>query len=466
MSAEGSSRVLIVDDDALVGAAIGRYLSSHGFFIHTRSSGDQALRALEESFYDALLVDVNMPGIDGFGVLEAAQKLAEPPVTIMMTGRADVKIAVNAMRHGAADFLEKPVEMSDLVTRLERAIENMRMRRKLAVLEEDALRRTRIVSPPAGAISEALRLADKVAATPHSSAIIIGESGVGKEVIAARIHEKSARKDGPFVRVNMAAVADSMVEAELFGSVKGAYTDSKRDRAGFFASADGGTILLDELGEFKLEHQAKLLRAIEERRFFPVGSDRERGINVRVLAATNRDPEKMITSGALRADLYYRLAAVTIRIPPLRERTAEIAPLAKHFVGEYCREFRRAPVMLSADAEAALSSYAWPGNVRELKNVIERAVMLCEGDEITSEHFDFQSSSMSPMNAPRRLSLPPPTSLRLEDVTRDAVGRVERDHIARVLSSVGGSRTRAAEILGISRSTLWDKLRRHGMDDS
>jgi two-component system response regulator HydG len=462
VSLEISPRVLVVDDDSLVADAVGRYLSARGFDITIKTSGADALEALETVFYEAVLVDVNMPGVDGFAVLDASARLPEPPVALMMTGRADVKLAVAAMRRGATDFLEKPMDMSDLVTRLERGIENARMRRKLAALEEDVKKRTQIVSAPKGPIEEALRLADKVAATPHSSALLIGESGVGKEVIAARIHERSARKHGPFVRVNMAAVADSMVEAELFGSVKGAFTDAKRDRAGFFATADGGTILLDELGEFKMEHQAKLLRVIEERRFFPVGSDRERGINVRVLAATNRDPEKMIAEGVLRADLYYRLAAVTIRIPPLRARKDEIPELATHFTAEYCREFRRPLAELSADAVAALTDYTWPGNVRELKNVIERAVMLCEGDTITAELFDFPSSVS--IQAPRKISLPPPASLKLDDVTRDALERVEKDHIARVLASVAGSRTKAAELLGVSRSTLWDKLKRYKME--
>jgi transcriptional regulator with PAS, ATPase and Fis domain len=228
---------------------------------------------------------------------------------------------------------------------------------------------------------DALALADRVASTPASSALIVGESGVGKEVLAARIHEKSARRDGPFVRVNLAAIHANVVEAELFGNTRGAFTDAKRDRLGHLASADGGTILLDEIGEFRPELQAKLLRAIEERRFYPVGSDRERSINVRILAATNREPEELVSENVLRPDLFYRLGTV-IRIPPLRERVDEIIPLATQFVDHFCREFGRPPYRLDPEAMEELRSYAWPGNIRELRNVIERAVMMSEHETI------------------------------------------------------------------------------------
>ena len=253
------------------------------------------------------------------------------------------------------------------------------MRRKLAVLDEQQKERTAAVARSA-AMQEVLALAGRVAATPSSSALLIGESGVGKEVVAAYIHEKSERRKGAFVRVNLAAIPETMVEAELFGSVRGAFTDAKRDRAGHFATADGGTILLDEVFEFKTELQPKLLRALEERRFFPVGSDRERRMNVRVLAATNRDPMQMIERGLLREDLYYRLATVVIRIPPLRERRDDVLPLAAHFVSRLRGELGRPRASLAPSAEAALLAYDWPGNVRELRNVIERAMIITASD--------------------------------------------------------------------------------------
>jgi transcriptional regulator with PAS, ATPase and Fis domain len=251
------------------------------------------------------------------------------------------------------------------------------------------------------------------------------------------------------VKVNLAAIPESMVEAELFGSVRGAFTDSKRDRAGHFASAEGGTILLDEVCEFKPELQPKLLRALEERRFFPVGSDRERNMNVRVVAATNRDPQESIAKGLLRADLYYRLSTVVLRVPPLRDRRDDIVPLAEHFLGRYRAEFRRPGVTLSDAAREALLAYHWPGNVRELKNVIERATMLSASGSIGPDDLDL------PVPPPSVVSAAGDDPLRLEDL--------ERVHIARVLKQVGGSRTRAAAVLGISRSTLWEKGKRYGL---
>jgi two-component system response regulator FlrC len=328
----------------------------------------------------------------------------------------------------------------------------------------------------------ALDLADRVAASPASSALILGESGVGKEIIAARIHEMSDRHRAPFVRVNLAAIPDSMVEADLFGSVRGAFTDSKRDRPGHFTSASGGTILLDELCEFGVALQPKLLRVLEERAFFPVGSDRERSINVRVLAATNRDPQQAVASGLLRADLYYRLSTVTIEIPPLRERREDILPLANRFLEQLSAEFARPRARLTPRAEQVLLAHGWPGNVRELRNAIERALMLSDGDAIDHRLV---------MPAPAVSAQPPSSVSRaaaavarepeaprseaprsdgstlaahtLAEVKQQAHEVLEREHIARALEQAGGSRTRAAQLLGMSRTTLWEKAKRYGL---
>jgi len=295
-------------------------------------------------------------------------------------------------------------------------------------------------------------VAARLAATPTSSALIVGESGVGKELLAAHIHGTSQRSAGPFVRVNLAAIPDTMVEAELFGSVRGAFTDAKRDRAGHFASAQGGTILLDEICEFKPELQPKLLRALEERRFFPVGSDRERTMDVRVLAATNRDPLECVKAGTLRADLYYRLATILLRVPPLRERVEDIPSLVWSFINEFAAAFGKNVESLSKHSLHALQAYPWPGNVRELRNVIERATMLAESQTIGPEDLGLALDKPA-LHAGARNNPVRPT--RLEDA--------EREHISSVLASAGGSRTRAAMMLGISRSTLWEKGKRHGL---
>ncbi len=446
----------------MVTSTLGFLLEEKGYAFEVVDSVAGAKRSLAARHFDAILLDVYLPDGKGLDVLDRAIELDAPPVALMMTARADIRSAVEAIRRGAADFLEKPLDLDDLATRLERALETAAMRRKLAIYEaRDAAQATAILE--SGPIREAMLIAGRVASTPASSALLVGESGVGKEIFATCIHEMSARRSGPFVRVNLAAIPESMIEAELFGSVRGAFTDSKRDRAGHFASAEGGTLLLDEICEFKVELQPKLLRALEERRFFPVGSDRERRMNVRVLAATNKDPLEQIKKGLLREDLYYRVATVVIRVPPLRERRDDILPIAEHFRAVYAAEFRTRPLSLSTEAREALLAYGWPGNVRELRNTIERAVMLADANEIQVKHLGLPAGSTPAPPIVSSLPAPPDGAalpaaapeLRLDDA--------ERKHILRVLEVAQGSRTRAAELLGISRSTLWEKGKRFGL---
>jgi DNA-binding NtrC family response regulator len=441
--------VLVVEDDPMVAAALKFFVESRGYRFSSASTVADAKRALSSLPVDLVLLDLYLPDGDGLDVLDRAAELDPRPVVLAMTARAEIQSAVAAVRRGAADYLPKPLDLEDLGTRVDRALEHASMRRRLQVLEEQQKQRTSTVAQSA-AMKEVLALAARVAATPASSALLIGESGVGKEVVASYIHEMSERRSGPFVRVNLAAIPENMVEAELFGSVRGAFTDAKRDRAGHFASADGGTILLDEVCEFKPELQPKLLRALEERSFFPVGSDRERRMNVRVLAATNRNPADMIARGLLREDLYYRLSTIVVRIPPLRERRDDILPLATHFLERFRVELGRPRASFTPSAAEGLPQYDWPGNVRELRNAIERAMIVAESDAIGRSD----------------LGLPPdskeaPTPSGAEDLSLDAM---ERRHVALVLERAGGSKTRAAAMLGVSRSTLWDKLKRYGMD--
>jgi DNA-binding NtrC family response regulator len=460
--------VLVVDDDPMVTSALKYFVETRGYGFTSVSTLAEASKALARQPFDAVLLDLYLPDGNGLDVLDRSLELDPRPIVIAMTARAEIHGAVAAIRRGATDYLAKPLDLEDLGVRLENALENASMRRKLAVLDEQEKERTAAVARSA-AMREVLAVAARVAATPASSALLIGESGVGKEVVAAYIHEKSERRHGPFVRVNLAAIPESMVEAELFGSVRGAFTDAKRDRAGHFASADGGTILLDEVFEFKAELQPKLLRAIEERRFFPVGSDRERRMNVRVLAATNRDPMQMIERGLLREDLYYRLATVVIRIPPLRERRDDILALAGHFVSRLRVELGRPRAALAASAEAALLAHRWPGNVRELRNVIERAMIVATSDPIRGE--DLALPIQLPNEPAGEAALTGAGSGAAEETGTEAgtetasmrLEDVERRHIVRVLQQVNGSRTRAASLLGVSRSTLWEKAKRYGI---
>lgn len=443
--------VLVVDDDSVTTEVVTYLLEEAGFRFEIAGTVAEALSKLEGSHFDAALLDMYLPDGSGMVVLERGLKQSPGLVVLMMTGRAEIRSAVEAMRSGAADFIEKPLNLDDLRMRLDRAIETSAMRRKLATYEARERDHTLPISN-SPSFREALAMADRVAATPASSALLLGESGAGKEVLATRIHEMSQRRKGPFVRVNMAAIPDSMVEAELFGSVRGAFTDAKRDRAGFFASAEGGTLLLDELCEFKVELQAKLLRVLESRRFYRVGSDRESRMDVRVLAATNRDPAEMIARGMLREDLYYRLSTVTIRIPPLRDRGDDVVPLAEHFLALSVKELGRPACTLSPAAIRAIRAYRWPGNARELRNAIERAVILTDGQVIDAPALGIE------------VLAPAVEAAEIEKVAPDgamSLREVERLHIIRVLEACGGSKARAAEILGLSRSTLFEKLKKY-----
>jgi len=481
-------RVLVVDSDDTVGESITRLLRRRGFDVERVADDSAALRAMSLRHFDVALLDINAGEKSPNALIDAMQQAPDPPLVLLMVGPTELPSMTEALRRSTSDVVEKPLDMSNLVARIERAMESATMRRRLRALEDSA-KTSRSVVLGSDAMKRVFDLAEKVARTPTSSALILGESGVGKEVVSGHIHELSARASGPFVRVNLAAIPDSMIEGELFGSVRGSYTGSLRDRVGHFASADGGTLLLDEIGEFKVEHQAKLLRALEERRFFPIGSDRERSVNARVLAATNRDPSRLVADGFLREDLYYRLGTVIIRVPPLRDRTAEILPLARHFLSQFCRDFRRAPIALSHEAETVLLAHRWPGNVRELRNVMERAVMTSRSDHVTADDV-----AISPQERPRERERPQeresgeyarqtksgayerttvtnegadeglaPASLRLDTARDKAITEFERAHIERVLKIAGASRTRAATLLGISRSTLYEKLKKYGM---
>lgn len=480
--------MLVVDDEALLAQTLATALRRAGHVVEIAATAADALEKLATGGFDVVLTDVYMPpDKSGFRVLEAARTSDLPIPVLVMSGRSEVALAVAAMRAGATDFIEKPFDLAEVVLRVRRALETATMQKRLRALESAMPERNAAIAASPG-MRRAFALADRVAASPGSSALILGESGVGKEVVAARIHESSRRRLGPFVKVNLAAIPESMVESELFGSVRGAFTDSKRDRAGHLATADGGTLLLDELCEFRADLQPKLLRVLEEREFYPVGSDRPRAVNLRILAATNREPHEAIASGRLRADLYYRLSPLTIHIPPLRERLEDILPLARYFVSRLSADFgRRAPQLLP-ETERALLDHRWPGNVRELRNVIERALMLTDGEEIETSALGLSpraGAAPHPSIPPPTPQYAPPTSTTLPtEAARESSSRIsvlptprrgrfparqsefdelERRQIASALEAAGGSRMRAAQLLGISRTTLWEKAKRYGL---
>jgi DNA-binding NtrC family response regulator len=483
------SRVLVISDEDAVVDVVARALRSRELDVEVVRSHRTAADALSARVFDHVLMTPLLENASTEKLLDRASR-GLPTPKIVLLGRPTAPMAERALASGRIDVLDLPLDSTCVSAWLDRA---RAPHADAPLVVEDTVKAGRTVIIRSEAMQRVFDLAEKVARTPSSSALILGESGVGKEVVAAHVHQLSSRASGPFVRVNLSAIPDTMLEGELFGSVRGSYTGSSRDRAGHFASADGGTLLLDEIGEFKVEHQAKLLRVLEQRRFFPIGSDREKKVDVRVIAATNRDPARLIADGLLREDLYYRLGTVVIRVPPLRERTDEILPLAKHFLAHFCRDFRRSPATLTEDAERALLGHAWPGNVREIRNVIERAVMTTDRAIISSRDLELGPRETS---APRTLRADRPggttprpmaavvtpsevpasakrsasfyamsddESLRLDTARQRAIDEFERAHIAKVLELASGSRTKAAALLGISRSTLWEKLKKYGM---
>ncbi len=456
--------VLIVEDDPFESRMMQQYLSRAGHHVSQVASAEDAIEALGRELIDVVVTDLHLPGMSGVDLLRRIGSGDAPPV-IVVTADADLGIALDAMRAGAADYVSKPLTMKALAHVLDRVVETARLRRTVNILSREV---DNDPDPTRTGASEAMRATLELArrsASSDSALLVVGESGVGKEVVAAHVHRSSARAKGPFVRINVAAIPDTMIEAELFGAVRGAFTDARQDRGGFFAAAEGGTLLLDEITELRPELQAKLLRVIETRRYYPVGARREAQGDVRIIAATNRDPEREVSSGRMRADLYYRLASMVICVPPLRERVADIGPLARTMLERVRRQRGRGPTHFDDGALAALESYAWPGNVRELKNVIERAAILIDEPILTREALASCGvlggvNGGPSMHARESVSDLPFQPRALEEIVREAADVAERRHIDATLAHTGGNKSRAAELLGISRSTLWKKLRR------
>jgi len=453
------SRLLIVDDEESFPKMVA-VLLERAHAIDVARGADEALARLDAAAYDVVLTDLHMPpGPDGIELLRRARARGHELPFIMLTGQASVESAVGAMREGAFDYLRKTATAEELRTAVQRAIEHGRMRHEVQRLRGE-LAEARGVDRPVGAsprMREVMALVDRVAPS-DASVLILGESGTGKELLARVLHRQSIRRDQPFVAFDCSALTPSLLESELFGHEKGAFTGADRARRGLFREAQGGTLFLDEIGDIAPEVQNKLLRVLQEREVKPVGGDTFVKIDVRIFAATNKDLRALVQKGTFREDLFYRLAVVPIELPPLRERTADIAPI----VATILRRRRSAgprPAEIAPAALAKLSRYGWPGNIRELENVIERAAILSDGKIIEERDLPPLGSTVEPVLVIGEVLPAPSLGRPLKDQVLEITQKVERRAILAALRAEAGSPTRAARRLGISRASFYNKLK-------
>ncbi len=454
----GKMRILLVDDEAGILDALQILFRGEGFDVSLAESGPAALDSLEKERPDLVLSDIRMPGAGGLEVLAKAREVDPELPVILMTAQASLQSAVRAVNEGAYYYLQKPFANDELLAICRRAVEARQLKVENRRLKKEIKRRERsVVGRPVGvsrAFKECMALAETVAPT-DSTVLISGESGTGKEVVARYIHRLSDRGDEPFLSLNCGALPESLLESELFGHVKGSFTGAVKDKDGLMVAAGCGTFFLDEIGEMSPATQVKLLRAIQEREVVPVGATEPIPVDVRIIAATNRDLEEEIRRGGFRSDLYYRLNVIQLRLPPLRERREDIDLLARHFMERFVdRAGDRGPRDLAEDAMKALREYDWPGNVRELENALERAAVVSADGTIGVEALP---ERVRQRPEARVVDAPPPANPTMEVI--------ERAYILWVLEAEGGNKTRAAEVLGIDPSTLYRKLNRYGFED-
>ncbi|PTL75647.1 sigma-54 dependent transcriptional regulator [Vitiosangium sp. GDMCC 1.1324] len=451
-----AQRILVVDDEDNARRAIATILGEEGYEVAEASHGEEALTRLADFSPAVVLTDVRMPKMDGLTFLKKARELGSDASFIMMTAFASVEAAVEAMRAGAENYLTKPLDANAVLVVLGKALEKRALKREAESLREQVRERTRFhniigESPQLQAVYDMV----KKAAATRATVLILGESGTGKELIAQAIHQESQRRDKPFVKVHCAALSESLLESELFGHEKGAFTGALARKEGRFELADGGTLFLDEIGEISPSVQVKLLRVLQQREFERVGGTQTLKVDVRIVAATHRDLLAEVKAGRFREDLYYRLNVVAVTLPPLRERKSDIPALVNHFLEKYSDAYGKDVRGLAPGTLQALLSYGWPGNIRELENAIERAVVLATGSELTTD------------DLPPVLRGPRPAGVSVSSLIPGAtLAQIEREAILQTMEMVKGSTTRTAEILGISVRKVQYRLKEYRPDKS
>jgi DNA-binding NtrC family response regulator len=451
-------RVLIVEDDALARKGMADLLTLWGYEVASAADGAEALERVAEEPPAVVVSDLVMPGVDGLALLSALRVDHPEVAVIMLTGQGSIESAVQAMKEGAYDYLTKPLDPGRLQVLLERALDRAESAREVNRLRRELRHRGAFGRLVAGApaMLEVTRQIEQVAPT-DATVLVLGESGTGKELVARTIHDHSARRRGPFVAVNCAAIPETLLESEIFGHEKGSFTGATGRRPGCFELADGGTLFLDEIAEMSPATQVKFLRVLQDGRFRRVGGQTEIAVDVRVIAATNKSPAKALQDGALREDLYYRIAVFTLALPPLRDRPEDLDDLVRVLLEELAERHQRSVRGVDEAALAVLRHYAWPGNVRELRNVLERALIVCPGELIGVSHLPSPPAAAAVAAEPAADQAADDLRLRVGTTVDEA----ERRLILRTLAYTGNNKTRAAEILGISLKTLHNKLNRY-----
>jgi two-component system, NtrC family, nitrogen regulation response regulator NtrX len=444
--------ILIVDDEAGVRSSLTGVLKDEGYTVEAVASGEACLDRLARGPVDLVVLDIWLPGMDGLATLQRLRERRADAAVVMISGHGNIESAVRAIKLGAYDFVEKPLSLEKTVL----AVRNALRQRELEA-ENRALRATvdrRLVMVGDSYVMAQLREQVAMAAPTNGRVLIYGENGTGKELVARSIHAMSRRRSGPFIEVNCAAIPEELIESELFGHMKGAFTGAVADRRGKFELADGGTLFLDEIGDMSVKTQAKVLRALQEQVVEPLGGAASVKVDVRVIAATNKDLPAEIRDGRFREDLYFRLNVIPIFVPPLRDRDSDVPLLADHFMAEMAREYGRRLKKLDAQAAARLRAYHWPGNVRELRNLIERLIIMAPGETIGLQDLAFLDGAADRPPGPPDEALIP---------LHDARDRFERDYILRALAAQRGNISRTAEVLGVERSNLYRKMRAFGI---
>jgi two-component system response regulator AtoC len=447
-SLRSRTTILVVDDDADMREWVKEDLETEGFRVETESGGRSGVERVRRGGIDLVVSDVKMPDLDGLDLLREIREISPAPVVIIVTGFGSIDTAIRAVKLGAQDYITKPFNIDQLLISIDKALADRELRSEVARLRDEVSRRDRLenIIGRSAAMQEIFGLIRRVSAS-HANILVTGESGTGKELVARAIHAKSPRAHRPFVAMNCAAIPENLLESELFGYARGAHSTARHDRQGLFTEANGGTLFLDEVAELPLVLQPKLLRVLQDGEIRPLGANRSERVDVRIIAATNRDLERQMQANEFREDLFYRLNVIQINLPPLRGRPDDILPLADHFLAQGRARAGRSVKGWQESTKKLLLGYHWPGNVRELENVVERAVALTDKEFIAPDDLP---RALQERTSPDRLAAAMAQGLTLD--------QLEREYIERILEAEGGNKTRAAMRLGLDRKTLYRKL--------